>query len=74
MRDEPSDYRLYRVYEIRENHAKLRISEPMRAFATQIVPVLEALPRGVSSDGISVDPKLLLFGAEAGLDQQEDIE
>ena len=72
MRDDPFDYRIYRVYEIKGNRAMLRISESTRAFATQVIPILETLPRGVSVDGISLDPKLLQFGQEAELEQQEE--
>jgi hypothetical protein len=67
MRDAAGRYLLYRVYEINEATAKLRVSGDMRDFAAGILDLLSGLPDGVGSDGISVNPKILKFGPEIRL-------
>lgn len=62
MADAQTPYRLYRLYEMDEVSATLRISEPLAAFAQQLIASLAALPAGVSPDGFSVDPNRLAFG------------
>lgn len=54
-------YDIYRVYEIGETTAKLRVAQDMRLFAAGILSVLKALPEGILADGISVKPDLLPF-------------
>jgi hypothetical protein len=63
MRDSHEPYYIYRVYELGDGSAKLRISKEMRTFADSILKVLAGLPNGVDSDGISVSPSMLDFGA-----------
>lgn len=63
MAEAPTPYRLYRLYEMDDTSATLRISEPLAAFAQQLIASLSALPVGVSPDGFSIDPNQLAFGA-----------
>ena len=72
MRDSPESYYIYRVYEVGEGVAKLRISKEMRTFADSVLKVLSRLPNGVNSDGISVSPSALDFGAEESLVMPDD--
>ena len=72
MLNEPTAYAIYRVYEMSDGAAKLRISESMKEFARMILNVLRKLPNGVQSDGISVSPSTLQFGAEISLSLPED--
>lgn len=72
MRDFREPYYIYRVYEVGEGSAKLRISEEMRAFAESVLKVLAGLPSGVNSDGVSVSPSMLDFGAEESLVMPDD--
>jgi len=74
MRDSPEPYHIYRIYEVGEGNAKLRISKEMRAFADSVLKVLAGLPNGVNSDGISVSPSMLDFGAEENLVVPDDNE
>jgi len=74
MRDSPEPYHIYRIYEVGEGNAKLRISKEMRAFADSVLKVLAGLPNGVNSDGISVSPSMLDFGAEENLVMPDDNE
>ena len=62
MADTDTPYRLYRLCDMDENSATLRISEPMAAFALSVLASLSALPLGVSPDGFSLDPTRLSFG------------
>lgn len=72
MLNEPTAYAIYRVYEMSDGSAKLRISESMKEFARAILDVLRNLPNGVQSDGVSVSPSALRFGAEIPLSLPED--
>jgi hypothetical protein len=74
MRDDSGEYRIYRLYGVDGNRAKFRISEPMRAFAQKVISGIEALPHGISVDGISVDTALIRFGPEVQLEQQDSID
>jgi hypothetical protein len=67
MMNEPAAYVIYRVYEMSDGSAKLRISEGMKEFARMILAVLRKLPDGVQSDGVSVTPSTFRFGAEIPL-------
>jgi hypothetical protein len=62
MADAQTAYRLYRLYEMDDHSATLRISEPLTAFAQQLIASLSSLPAGVSPDGFSIDPNRLVFG------------
>ncbi len=65
---EPLRYDLYRVYEITETGAQLRIKPDMRQFAENILLILEQLPQGVRPDSISVDPEILNFEPATNLE------
>jgi hypothetical protein len=67
MLNDPTTYVIYRVYEMLDGSAKLRISEGTKDFARTVLDVLRRLPNGVQSDGISVRPSALQFGAEIPL-------
>jgi hypothetical protein len=67
MFNEKSLYVIYRVYEMSDNSAKLRVSGSMKEFAGIILDVLRKLPPGVQSDGISIDPSTIQFGLEIPL-------
>jgi hypothetical protein len=64
MADDANTCHLYRVYQIAENNAKLRIAENVKPLAKQILATLAALPAGVAADGISVNPGLLACSPE----------
>lgn len=64
MRDSPERYDLYRVYGLDERRGRLRIAENVRDFAAQILESLAGLPAGVTSDGVSIRPDSMGFGAE----------
>jgi hypothetical protein len=68
MRAGPEQYDLYRIYDIGEGTAKLRIAANAGAFASQILDVVLTLPSEVSIDGISVPPSTLSFGSEIEVD------
>lgn len=67
-------YYLYRVYEMIEMRAQLRVSQNMRGFAEQILDILEQLPDGVRPDSISVLPAVLLFDDVQSLELSLDEE
>ena len=60
MRDTES-YDLYRIYDVIEMRAKLRIARDMKSFAQTVLAVLEQLPDGIRSDSISIEPDVLNF-------------
>lgn len=74
MRDSPEPYYIYRVYEVGDGTAKLRISQEMRTVADGILQVLVGLPAGVSSDGVSISPLTLGCGAEVKLVMSDPVE
>lgn len=67
IRDSKEQYFIYRVYEVIGNTAKLRISGELRQLAKSILAILEKLPNGTSSDGVSVAPATIQFGPEIDL-------
>lgn len=69
-----SRYDLYRVFEIIEDSAHLRIAQNVKAFSEKIIEVLQQLPFGAQSDGISFQPAELDFSESqdiALLDEEE---
>lgn len=70
MRDSEM-YDLYRVYQIEEKSAKLRIAQNLKEFARATLTVLETLPSGVRTDSISVVPEILGFGESILLEVTE---
>lgn len=64
-------YDLWRVYEIDDDGAKLRIAENIGPHAKKIVDAL-ALPPGVSVDSVSIDPNVLSWGPEITIERPDD--
>jgi hypothetical protein len=64
-------YDLYRVYEMNEGTAKLRICADMQGFAKSLLDSFAELTNGVTVDSISVDPETLPFGAEISISLPE---
>jgi hypothetical protein len=62
MSESPSQYDMYRVFQMSEKQAIIRVSENLRPLATQLLRALEALPHGVTLDSVSVKPSVLAFG------------
>lgn len=54
-------YDLYRVYEMGESNAQLRVAQNLRNFAESVLRIFSNLPGGVLADGISVSPAILPF-------------
>ncbi|HCI82394.1 MAG TPA: hypothetical protein DHW02_22195, partial [Ktedonobacter sp.] len=71
MRDGPEHYDIYRVFSMQEVTAQLRIAKNVGLWAEQILKVLEMLPEGVFSDGISLSPTILLFNSPDVLNIEE---
>jgi hypothetical protein len=74
MRDFKEPYFIYRLYEVGEGTAKLRISQEMRTIAEAILKVLLGLPAGVSSDGVSLSPSMLGCSAEVSLAMPDTVQ
>lgn len=70
----PERYDIYRVYEIKESSAQLRIARDMKSFSERILSVLNTLPEEITSDSISFPPSLLQFEAPVELQVQESTE
>ena len=62
MAADQSRYDLYRVYEMSEAGAQLRIAEDMSDFAAKVLASFRELPDGVTADSVSVSPSRLGFG------------
>jgi len=73
MHDCGAPYYIYRLYEVEERTAKMRISEETKSIAESILNALAALPAGVTSDGVSISPKLIRWGAEEVLTMPDPI-
>jgi len=58
---ESKRYHIYRVYDVTDTSAHLRVSENLNKFAAQIVEVFNNLPAKVQPDGISFPPTELFF-------------
>ncbi len=57
-------YDIYRVYGLNDGIAKLKISESLKSFASDIFEIFKGLPDGIIPEGISVPTSLLIFGPE----------
>ena len=57
-------YDIYRVYELSESSAILKISERVGELAAPILASFNQLPPGIRVDGVSVDVAALRFGPE----------
>lgn len=64
-------YAIYRVYEIDERTAKLRIADDLTDLATTVLGYFESLPHGVSANGVSIQPESLAFAEETVLDMPD---
>ncbi|AET65211.1 tetratricopeptide repeat protein [Methanothrix harundinacea] len=58
------EYRIYRIYEMSDSTAKLRISEDIRDFIKSVFELLNRLPEGVRPENISISPSVLTFQSE----------
>jgi len=67
--DKPYD--LYRLYGVSDYMAKFRVAENVGPILSDVLTALEALPKGVQADGISIDPSILPFGDEREIDLRE---
>ncbi len=65
-------YHIYRVYELDDRQAKLRIATDVRTFAEQVLDRFSELPFGVTVDSISIRPETLPFGPEMNIDLPDD--
>lgn len=54
-------YEIYRVFDVKNSNAKLKITEATSEFANTILKILEQLPQKVRSEGISLPPQELIF-------------
>ncbi len=59
-----NNYHLYRIYDIRDRQAKLRICVNTFDLAEQSINILDTLPFGIKIDSISISPDNLVFGDE----------
>ena len=57
----PEPYDIYRLYEVTDDTAKMRIARDIGPQLRDILDQLSALPAGVTADGISVRPAFLDF-------------
>jgi hypothetical protein len=74
MASSSENYDIYRVFEIEENTAQLRVAENVRDFARSVLAALNNLPTGISSDSISFAPTLLPFGPPITVELSEQNE
>ncbi|AGW13798.1 protein NO VEIN domain-containing protein [Megalodesulfovibrio gigas] len=74
MADAGRRYDLYRVYALEAGTARLRIAEDMAGFADSLLHTFSELPEGVTPDGVSISPAVLLFGPEIEIRLPEDEE
>lgn len=65
-------YELYRVYDMGDTTARLRVAENVRSWARDVVEALERLPEGVRANGVSILPSTLDFGPEVGVEMLEE--
>lgn len=71
---EATSYDLYRLYEVGDTYAQLRIARGLKDFAETVLATLEQLPNGVRSDSISVTPDILNFESPLSLEISTDAE
>jgi hypothetical protein len=64
-------YDIYRLYDLDEDGALLRISSDIQSTAKEILVALK-LPEGVSVDGVSIDPKILKWGENHYIERPEE--
>lgn len=64
-------YHLYRIYDIQEKQAKLRICANVCDIAAQTIQILERLPFGIKVDSISLSPDCFRFDEEILIDRTQ---
>ena len=74
MREGPERYDIYRMFDMNNSTAQLRITEDVGAWASRVLQVLSGLPQGVSSDSVSFSPTILPFGQPEALNIEEQSE
>lgn len=74
MAEGESPYRLFRIYGMAGDHARIRQSVEMRDFSRSVLDRCRDLPAGVTIDGISVSPEGLEFTPEAEIRILQDEE
>lgn len=67
-------YDLYRIFEMSETTAKLRIASNLGWWARDVIAALEGLPEGVLADGVTVTPSILPFDQEIQVDVTERLD
>lgn len=72
MVHDPERYDLYRVFDIDDKTAKLKIAKDVREFARKVVEAFEKLPDGVKPDGVSIAPAILNFKHEVTIEIPSD--
>ncbi len=73
MAESESRYDIYRIFELSEKGAKLRIASDLKSFAQSVITNLQNLPQGVEIDSISVHPESLKFGTKKVLPSIEKL-
>ncbi len=66
-------YDIGRLYEVREGFARLRVARDVKATFKRIVETIGQFPKGVSPDGLSIDPELLKFGDETIIKDEGEV-
>jgi len=64
-------YDLWRIYEITDEGARLRVSRNIGAFSKSILDAL-VLPAGVTVDSVSIDPAQLEWSSEIAIVRPDD--
>jgi hypothetical protein len=72
MNHSGEDYDIFRLSQVDENTAELRIASSVGPFAAKILASLQAVPKGVTIDAVSVSPSLLGFGAPINLNYDDE--
>ena len=67
-------YDIYRLYEVSEHGAKMRVCLGTKEFAAEIIENFKNLPDGVRPDSVSVQTRALAFGEELALSYPEEPE
>jgi hypothetical protein len=76
MAESEHPYRIYRLYEVKEDYAKLAVSTPMADMATSILACVDDSFRasalsGVSVDSVSIRPETIEWEKELVIENQE---
>lgn len=65
-------YIIYRVFELSDEGAHLRVSDDIRRSAQNLMKALDRLPAGYKPDSFSVDPNTLTWSDEVQLTRSEE--